>query len=112
MSDAATVNARGEQTVPSALCKAVLTTKDPMEKVIRYYEAKLKPAADPLPENREDEPATVSGRSVMCHDDPENRPLAIQVILVNTDKSSSTLVISRAETESETHIARTRYVRL
>ena len=37
--------------------------------------------------------------------------LQIHIILVNTKNSSTTLVISRSETESETHIAWTRYLR-
>ena len=36
MSDAATVNAAGERTVPSVHCKTVLTTADPIAKVIEY----------------------------------------------------------------------------
>ena len=109
LSDAATINASGERTVPSGQYKTVLTTKDPVEKVIQYYDAKLK--SDAKPANANDKPATVSGRSVTFHDDSENRPLAIHIILVNTDNSSTTLVISRAEKESETHIAWTRYQR-
>jgi hypothetical protein len=97
--------------VPSIQCKTVLTTADPMAKVIAYYETKLKPDADSKTATLDDKPATNSGRSVTFHDDSRNRPLAIHVILVNTDKSSTTLVISRAETESETHIAWTRYLR-
>jgi hypothetical protein len=111
MNDAATMNGNGERTVPSIQCKTVLTTADPMAKVIAYYETKLKPDADSKTATLDDKPATNSGRSVTFHDDSRNRPLAIHVILVNTDKSSTTLVISRAETESETHIAWTRYLR-
>ncbi|MGD0897695.1 MAG: HEAT repeat domain-containing protein [Thermoguttaceae bacterium] len=111
MADAATMNRNGERTVPSILCKTVMTTKDPMAKVIKYYETKLK--QDPKSETAKpgDKSATDSGRSVMFHDDSQNRPLAIHIIVVNTDKSSTTLVISRGETESETHIAWTRYLR-
>jgi hypothetical protein len=115
MRDAATVNRNGERTVPSVLCKTVLTTKDPMAKVIEYYEAKLKKAADPKtakPEGKSGTDAvTDPGRSVMIHDDSQGRPLGVHIILVNMEKSSTTLVISRAETESETHIAWTHYVR-
>jgi len=111
MSDAATVNVSGERTVPSILCKTVLTTKDPMAKVIEYYETKLKQGADSETAKPEGKPGKESGRSVMFHDDSQGRPLGIHIIIVNTDKSSTTLVISRAETESETHIAWTHYLR-
>ncbi len=107
MSDAATLNGAGERTVPSIQYKTVLTTKDPMPKVIAYYKAKLMPAAG----TETAKPAAVSGRSVTFHDDSEGRPVAIHVILVNTDKTSTTLVISRAATESETHIAWTHYLK-
>jgi hypothetical protein len=111
MCDAATMNRSGKRTVPSILCKTVLTTTDPMAKVIQYYETKLK--QDPHAETAKQggKSASDAGRSVMSHDDSQNRPLAIHIILVNTDKSSTTLVISRAETESETHIAWTHYMR-
>jgi hypothetical protein len=111
MQDAATVNQSGARTVVSVLCKTVLTTKDPMDKVIKYYETKLKPGADPKTANPEGKSGTGPGRSVMSHDDSQGRPLRIHIIIVNTEKSSTTLVISRGETESETHIAWTHYVR-
>ena len=111
MSDAATVSRSGQRTVPSILCKTVLTTKDSMAKVIEYYKTKLKQGADSETSKTDDKSATDSGRSVMFHDDSQGRPLGIHIIIVNTDKSSTTLVISREETESETHIAWTHYLR-
>jgi hypothetical protein len=111
MGDAATVNRSGRRTVPSVLCKTVLTTKDPMAKVIEYYKTKLNQGADSKTTKSDDKSGTESGRSVMFHDDSHDRPLGIQIIIVNTDKSSTTLVVSRAETESETHIAWTHYLR-
>lgn len=112
MSDAATLNGAGERTVQSIQYKTVLTTKDPMPKVIEYYKAKLISAAAAKAEEPGEKPAADSGRSVTFHDDSEGRPVAIHVILVNTEKASTTLVISRAATESETHIAWTHYVKL
>ena len=112
MEDAATVNPSGERTVPSVLCKTVLTTKDPIAKVLEYYETKLKQAAAPKTAKPEMKSGKEPGRSVMFHDDSQGRPLEIHIIVVNTEKSSTTLVISRAKTESETHIAWTHYLRL
>ena len=111
MSDAATVNRSGKRTVPSILCKTVLTTKDPMDKVIEYYKTKLKQGVDSETAKPDDKVAPDSGRSVMFHDDSQGRPLGLHIIIVNSDKSSTTLVISRAKTESETHIAWTHYLR-
>ena len=111
MSDAATVNRSGERTVPSILCKTVLTTKDAMAEVIEYYETKLKQGSDSESAKRERTSESESGRSVVFHDDSQGRPLRIHIIIVNTEKASTTLVISRAETETETHIAWTHYLR-
>ena len=111
MGDAATVNRSGKRTVPSILCKTVLTTKDPVAKVMEYYETKLKQRAKLEAAEREGKSGTQSGRSVMFHDDSQGRPLDVRIIIVNTPKSSTTLVISRGDTESETHIAWTHYMR-
>ncbi len=111
MSDAATTNRLGERVLQSVQCKAVLTTKDPMSEVVAYYKSKPMPASSKTSKSGE-EPAADSGRSVTFHEDSEGRPVAIYVILINTDETSTTLVISRAATESETHIAWTQYRKL
>ena len=111
LSDGATMNSAGERTVQSVLYKTVLTTKDPMPKVIEYYKNKLMPPAGSKADSAEEKTVPASGRSVMFHDDSEGRPVAIHVILVNTEKTSTTLVISRGTTESETHIAWTHYLK-
>lgn len=103
MSDAATVDSHGERTVPSIHCKAVLTTSDPIDKVLARYRSKLD---DKTPG---DDLAHRGGRSVMFHSDSEGRPVAVHMISVNTARTSTTLVISRAESESETHIAWSQY---
>ena len=110
-SDAATVNRSGDRTVQSVLSKAVMTTADPVPKVIEYYKTKLKKEVDLGRGTPEGESGRESGRSVMIYEDSQDRPLELHIILVNADRSSTTLVISRAETESETHIAWTHYLR-
>ena len=112
LSDAATTNGVGERILQSVQYKTVLTTKDPMPTVIAYYKIKLGSPAGSKTAKPEEKPAAEAGRSVTFHDDSEGRPVAIQVILVNTEKASTTLVISRATTESETHIAWTHYLKL
>jgi hypothetical protein len=111
MQDAATVNRSGDRTVPSVLCKTVLITKDPIANVIEYYETKLKGEANSKAAKPVRKSGAEAGRSVMSHDDSEGRPLRMHIIIVNAEKSSTTLVISRATTESETHIAWTHYLR-
>ena len=112
MSDAETRNGTGERTVQSIQYKTVLTTKDPMLKVIEYYKSKLTPPVGSKAAKPQEKMPADSGRSVTMHEDSEGRPVAIHVILVNTDKASTTLVISHAATESETHIAWTHYLKL
>jgi hypothetical protein len=109
LSDAATMNVTGERTLPSVQYKAVLTTQDSFAKVVAYYKTRLTPAPDTKPAKVEGEAAADAGRSVTFHEDSKGRPLALQVVLVNTDKTSTTLVISRGATEPETHIAWTHY---
>jgi len=111
LGDAATLNGAGERTVPSILYKTVLTTQDPMPKVIEYYKNKLLPPAGSKADSADEKAVPASGRSVMFQEDSEGRPVAIQVILVNTEKASTTLVISRGATEAETHIAWTHYLK-
>lgn len=104
MGDASMRNTAGDITVTAVQVQAVWTTKDPMEKVIAYYETKLKPAADARDAKPEGRAAADSGTSVVSLDNSIGRPVATHVILVNTEKTSTTLVVSRAATESETHV--------
>ena len=50
-------------------------------------------------------------QSVATQDDSQDRPVKVQVIVVNRGKSATTLVISRAAGEMETHIAWTHHRR-
>jgi hypothetical protein len=112
MSDGATLNAAGERSTQSITYQSVFTTPDSTSKVIAYYKKKL---SSPSPQSREgalNELPLVSGRSVKFHEDSEGRPVEVQVVLINTENHSTTLVVTRSAMESETHIAWTRYVRL
>jgi hypothetical protein len=111
MSDAGTTNSFGERTIQSVQCKAILTTEDAISEVVEYYKNKPTPVVSKASAS-EEKTTEASGRSVTFHEDSEGRPVAIHVILINTDKTSTTLVISRAATESETHIAWTQYRKL
>ena len=112
MQDAATTNALGDRTLQSIQYKVVLTTKDPLAKVIAYYETKLESVAATKRAIIGEKSAADSGKSVTVHEDSQGRPLTLHIICVNTDKAATTLVISRAENESATHIAWTHYVKL
>jgi hypothetical protein len=71
-------------------CEAILTTPDPVDKVVAFYVEKLKKDA---------------AKTISSQDDSKARPVTLRVIVVNRVDTSTTLVISRAEGEKETHIA-------
>ena len=91
--------------VQSIKCKAVLTTPDPVEDVVAFYRAKCDPDAAPA-----DRP--VSSQSFSAQDDSEDRPVQVQVLVVNRLNYATTFVISRADGEPRTHIAWSHYRRL
>ena len=93
----------GNPLVRSVQCEAVLATPDPVEKVVAFYEAKFKPGNPPGPKD---------ARALSIQDDSAGRPLTLRVLVVNRAETSTTLVISRAEGEKETHIAWSHYIRL
>jgi hypothetical protein len=98
----------GDRTVQSVNCQARLTTGDPFEKVTKFYEQKF--LSGPM-----DVGAVVTGgqpQSVSSHDDSSKRPVHLRVIHVNRAKTCTTLVISRVDGESQTHIAWSQFVRL
>jgi hypothetical protein len=85
--------------------KAFLTTSDSAEKVLKYYCDKLK--VDANGKNLGEKPGEriKTKRSVLVQDDSTGRPLKLYVIAVNETGFSTTLMISRADGEDETHIA-------
>lgn len=105
----ATMSDGGFPGVQSILCKTILTTPDPIDAVIKFYSEKfpLPPVTGPGPG-----PNPVDAKSVSALDDSQNRPLTLRVIVVNKTHSSTTLVISRAAGEKETHIAWSHFLRL
>jgi hypothetical protein len=85
--------------------KAILTTPDPVSEVAEFYTQKH-------PEDRTSGSAGASAdekpadaEAVSVQDDSAGRPVAIRVIVINEAQTSTTLVISRAKGETETHIA-------
>ena len=87
----------GTPPMQAVKCEAILVTPDPIEKVIAFYVEKLKKDA---------------AKTISSQDDSKGRPLTLRVIVVNRLDTSTTLVISRAEGEKETHIAWSHYIRL
>jgi hypothetical protein len=92
---------------PSLKCQALLRTGDSFEKVTKYY-------ADHFaskPQNADGKTNAPDAQSVSTQDDSQDRPLQLRVIVVNRATTSTTLVISRAKGEKQTHIAWSHYMR-
>jgi hypothetical protein len=102
----------GNPLLQSVKCQAILTTPDPIERVIEYYSKNLEKSRPPSPPD--DRPAAKDddAKSVSTQDDSRDRPVTIHVIVVNKADTSTTLVISRAAGEDATHIAWSHYIRL
>ena len=108
-SDGATIDVGGNRTMPSSVCKTVMTTDAPVEKVLEFYRAKLSPKT--RADGGKAEPADATGRSVVFSDDSDGRPFALHTVIINTNDTSTTLVISRGKDEARTHIAWKQYRR-
>ena len=92
-------------------CQTVLTTPDSIEKVIDFYSTKFKDVPDKSAESGKGTKLE-DAQSVIVQEESKNRPVTERVILVNRAKSSTTLVISRAEAEKLTHITWLHFIRL
>ncbi|MCA9054879.1 MAG: hypothetical protein KDA75_13650 [Planctomycetaceae bacterium] len=107
MSDAATIDAEGNRTVPSTVMKTTMTTGDSVDNVLQFYRGLLtrnpehdgKLGIDPE-----------AGRSVVFSDESEGRSFAFHTILVNSANRSTTLIITRGADEEQTRITWKQYV--
>ncbi len=86
----------GNPEIEDLICRAVLTTPDAVDAVAHFYESR---------------PPVVPGATA-TQDDSKARPVAVRVITVHRADTSTTLAISRAEGEKETHIAWSHYIRI
>lgn len=108
----ATMSDGGNPHLQSVKCAAVLTTPDPVDKVVAFYAEKFgavepggkRPAKADVKEGE--------AKSVTEQDDSKSRPLTLRIFVVNKADTSTTLVISRAEGEKETHVAWSHYIRI
>jgi hypothetical protein len=107
----ATMSDGGNAQEQSVKCKAVLTTPDPIEKVIAYYTEKFGTGESPDRQAGKAEVKKGEARSVSVQDDSQDRPVMLRVFVVNKADTSTALVISRAQGENETHIAWSHYRR-
>lgn len=108
MSDAATVAADGNRTVPSTLLKTTMVTGDSVDKVVAFYRELLTRNV------ANDEKLGIEskvGRSVVFSDESEGRRFAFHTIVVNSANSSTTIIITRGEGEEKTHITWKQYLK-
>jgi hypothetical protein len=94
----ASMSDAGNPDIQDVVCKAVLTTPDAFDDVVRFYEKQTADAAQP--------------RAVISQEDSKNRPIALRIFTVNKTETTTTLVISRGEGEKATHIAWSHYMKL
>lgn len=106
MSDAAV---KGIQSIK---CKAMLTTPDSVEKVMEFYQNKLNVDAEGKNLGEKEGERITTDRSVMIQDASGAGTSKLYVIAINGAKSSTTLVVSRADGEAETRIAWSNYRQL
>jgi hypothetical protein len=98
-------------------CKTVLVTPDSFEDVVKYYAEKLNIDEKGNDVVKKPQVGGDGGRSVTVindsvFDEGDERPVKLQIIAVNKPDSSTTLVISRAAEERETHIAWSHFQRV
>lgn len=107
----ATMSDGGNPLVPDVKCRAILATPDPIDKVIAFY---LKKVETPPAAGGADAKTAVkeaNAKAVVTQDDSDGRPVTLRIIVVNKADTTTTLVISRAKGETETHIAWSHYRR-
>ena len=108
----ATMSDGGNPLIQSVKCRAILTTADSFEKVMAFYSERFGKPQAPGPRDAKDEVKRADAKSVSTQDDSEGRPVKVRVIVVNKAETLTTLVISRADGEKETHIAWSHFLRL
>jgi len=111
MPGGATMSDGGNPLVPDVLCQAILTTPDPIEKVAKFYSEKVGTPPATGGQNARVEAKEADAKAVSTQDDSEGRPVTLRVIVVNKADTTTTLVISRAKSEKDTHIAWSHYRR-
>ena len=92
--------------------KAILTTPDPAEKVIDFYLKKLNVDAQGKNLDEKEGERMTTERSVLIQDVPGAGSSKLYVIAINGTKSSTTLVVSRADGDDLTRIAWSDYRQL
>jgi hypothetical protein len=101
----ATMSDGGNPRVVDVKCRAILITPDPIEKVVAFYAKKLDTSPTPGEPGAGAAVKEADAKAVSIQDDSAGRPLTLRVFVVNRVDTTTTLVVSRAAGEKETHIA-------
>jgi hypothetical protein len=107
----ATMSDGGNPSVLDVRCQAILTTPDPFENVTEFYAQRVGTRPVPGGPDARAKGKEADAQAVATQDDSGGRPVALRLIVVSTADTTTTLVISRAKSETETHIAWTHYRR-
>ena len=97
--------------ISSTKSKAILTTPDAVEKVMDFYRKKLNVDAEGKNLDEKEGERITTARSVLIQDVSGARS-HVYVIAINEVKSSTTLVVSRADGDDVTRIAWSNYRQL
>ncbi|HEU5117549.1 MAG TPA: hypothetical protein VFT74_12970, partial [Isosphaeraceae bacterium] len=92
MPEGATMSDAGNPKEQAIWCPAIFSTPEPYARVVAFYADKL------------GKPEKGSNRSTAEQDDSKDRPVSVRVFVEMTDKTSTTVTVSRAQGESETHV--------
>jgi hypothetical protein len=111
MAGGANMSDGGNPLVPDVKCRAILTTPDPIEKVLKFYSEMAGSSPTPVRPDAKAEVKEADAKAVYTQDDSEGRPVTLRVIVVSKADTTTTLVISRADGEKEIHIAWSHYRR-
>src|SRR4051794_22081034 len=81
MLDGASMSDGGNPLLQSVKCRAILTTPDPIEKVIAFYSEKVGTPPAPGRQDARAEVKDADAKSVSTQDDSQGRPVTIRVIV-------------------------------
>lgn len=102
----------GVSDISAIKSKAILTTTDPVEEVMKFYRKKLNVDGEGRNLDEKEGERVTTGRSVLIQDVSGEQPSSLYVVAINSPKSSTTLVVSRPNGANVTRIAWSNYRQL
>ncbi len=90
--------------------EVILTTGDSFEKVAKFYADQIESARGSGVKDAKVDPKAAEAKVLSTQDDSQGRPLKLRVIVINRDTTATTVVLSRADSEQQTHIVWSHYM--